>query len=520
MNNNYKNKKFDSRGNFGYRAPARRMVRTIIDLKDGDAYSGNVKIMRKTQPGPVIFTVSDGYGSADAVIKDSDFDVDDVVEISGEVNERAGRLQIEIMEMKKSKIDFAPIIEKNSQPVNTKFSIESKRFERLRPYFYKISKRIRRAVLENQPIMIRHHSDSDGINAGMAISHSCRMLMEKIGVNPDYNIYRSPSRAPFYEITDAFRDVVLTKRIIEKHGQRKPLIVVLDNGSTPEDVFGVKSLNSLGFEIIVIDHHNPVVIKNKKTLVDPYLSLHLNPYLEGLDSQTCAGMLAYEMGRWISEDYSNPPLPAVAALSDRSNIEETERYIKNSGKTKKELQEIGTAIDFIAYHLKFDAGKGLFEELYKNQEFVTIINEQVRKGIETQLESTLPYLRTQDLNGVILSTIDLEKYTMKFTYPNPGKVVGMIHDTVAAGKEHLPVITLGHMAEMIIVRATKPVLPVPIMIKRIKKDVLHSHVEGGGHECAGAIKFASAHLNEILENIKKQVKELNYIETSQEEIKI
>ena len=39
-------------------------------------------------------------------------------------------------------------------------------------------------------------------------------------------------------------------------------------------------------------------------------------------------------------------------------------------------------------------------------------------------------------------------------------------------------------------------------------------VDGGGHECAGAIKFVSAHLTDILENIKMQIKELKYLETS------
>lgn len=188
--------------------------------------------------------------------------------------------------------------------------------------------------------MIRHHADSDGINAGLAIEYSCKLLMEQIGVNPGYNLYRSPSRAPFYEITDVFKDVVLVKKIIEGHGQKKPLIVILDNGSTPDDVLGLKTMKSMGFEMIVVDHHNPVVVENKKTSVDPYLSLHLNPYIEGLDSQTCAGMLAYELATWICKDYSNPSLPAVAGITDRSNIKELEDYINKSGKTRKELEEI------------------------------------------------------------------------------------------------------------------------------------------------------------------------------------
>ena len=492
-----------------------RTIKNIAFLKNGEKFLEHVKIMRKAQPGPVIFTISNGYGMVDAVIKDSSFNVDDVVEISGYVNERAGKIQIEIEKMRESNIDFDSIINKNSEPKNTSFTIKSERLEKLRPYFYNISKRVRKAILENQPIMIRHHSDSDGINAGLAIEYSCKLLMEEIGTNPDYNLFRSPSRAPFYDITDVFRDVVLVKKIIEGHGQKKPLIIVLDNGSTPEDIFGLKTLKSMGFEIIVVDHHNPVIINNKKTSVDPYLSLHLNPYIEGLDSQTCAGMLAYELARWICEDYSNPSLPAVASITDRSNIKEVEDYIKNSGKTKKELEEIGTAIDFIAYQLKFNSGKGVFEELYTNPELVRIINEEVRKGVRTQLESTLPYLRTQDLNGIILSTIDLEKYTMKFTYPAPGKVVSMIHDTVIIDRESLPVITLGHLSDMIIVRANKPVLPVDKIIEKLKKNIPNANISGGGHECAGAIKFTPAHLHEIIQNIKKQAEELNYEEENE-----
>jgi RecJ-like exonuclease len=516
------NRKFDKTKNFKRfektyerrEFSPRRTVSTIIDLKDGDYFQGVVKIMRKTMPGPVIFVISDGYASVDAVIKESDFEIDDIVELAGKVNARAGKLQVEIMSIKKTNKDFNSIIDDNSNPVERPFSINSARFEKMKPYFYRIAKRLRKAVLENQSILIRHHADADGIISGIAIEHSCRQLMEKVGVNPEYNLYRSPSKAPFYEVSDVFRDVVLTKRIIEGHGQKKPLIIVLDNGSTPEDVLGVKTLKSLGFEVIVVDHHNPVVLENKRTAVDPYISLHLNPYIEGLDSQTCAGMLAYEIGRLICEDYNEPILPAVAGISDHCEIQETEDYIKNSGKTREELLKIGTAIDFIAYNLKYDAGKGLFEELFIKPEFTEIIAQEVKKGVETQLQSTLPYLRTQELEGVIFSSIDLEKYTVRFKYPAPGKVLSLIHDTVENEYEGKPVITAGYLSDMVIIRASEPVLPVDKIIKRLKKDLPNANVDGGGHECAGAIKFVSAHLTPVIENIKNQLKELNYLEKS------
>jgi RecJ-like exonuclease len=334
--------------------------------------------------------------------------------------------------------------------------------------------------------------------------------MNRVGVNPDYNLFRSPSKAPFYEVSDVFRDIGSAKRLVDGHDQKSPLILVLDNGSTPEDMFAFKMLKSLGYEAIVIDHHNPVILNNGITSVCPYLSYHLNPYIFGLDSQTSAGMLCYEMARFIDENYENKSAPAIAAISDRCNIPETDSYIKNSGDTKENLTRIGTAIDFVAYQMKFDAGKGVFEELYKNKTMVDMINEKVQEGAHTQLMSTLPYLRTQEINGVIFSHIDLEKYTLRFTYPTPGKVIGMIHDKVAEGKENMAVLSAGYVSDMIIIRATKPVLPVQKIIATLQKELPEANVDGGGHEMAGTIKFVPAHLTVILEKIKEMLRDLKH----------
>jgi RecJ-like exonuclease len=304
--------------------------------------------------------------------------------------------------------------------------------------------------------------------------------------------------------------MVLSQRI-KAHGQSKPLIVVLDNGSTPEDAFAFKLLKSMDYESIVVDHHNPGELKKGKTVVCDYLSLHLNPYIFGFDSQTSAGMLCYELARFINEDYENDSLPAVAAISDRCQIKETEDYIKLSKKTREDLGKIGIAVDFMAYNLKFAGGEGVIDDLYSNPKFVELINEQVRKGVETQLQSTLPYLRTIEINGVLFSYIDLEKYTLRFTYPTPGKILGLIHDSVAKEGENTA-LTLGYMSDMIIIRANKPVLPVSKIIEAISKKLPQANVDGGGHEQAGTIKFVPAHLESIIGIIKDELKEATKIE--------
>lgn len=474
----------------------------LNSLKPNDKFSGDVKIIKKSKPGPVVFIVTNGTGAIEAVIKDSEFNPGDVVFISGSVNEHRGRLQIELDTIKSSDFDFNEVISEKANPIRNTFSIESERYNIMRDSMLDIAKKVRQAILEGQPIMIRHHNDADGIISGLSIEHAALGFMESLNIDSRYMLFRSPSKAPFYASGDVLRDLVLSKRFVENDSSVKPLILVVDNGSTTEDKMGLQTLSILGYEAIVIDHHNPVVINNGVTGVDEYLVAHLNPYKFGLDSKTSAGMLCYEIGRFIHEDFNNPLLPAVAGIADRCDIEETEKYISNTGKTREELGKIGTAIDYISYQLKHDAGKGVYEQLFENSKFVELINSEVSLGFEYQLQSTLPYLRTQNIGSVVFSSIDLEKYTMRFTYPTPGNVLSRIHEIV--NKEHTDstVLTIGYMADMFIVRASEPVLPVQKIIEHLQEKFPSANVDGGGHEMAGAIRFVTAHKEELLEEIK------------------
>lgn len=484
----------------------KKYAKNIAEAVQNSIFSGDVKIIRKAKPGPVVFQVSDGTGIIDAVTKESDFNADETVFLEGYVTERAGKKQIEIDRMKKSTADFSKIIDEKSRPTKKDFSVKSEKYEAMKERFYLIAQRLRKAVISGEPVLIRHHADADGISAGIAVEKAINDFMVEFGTNPAYNLYRNPSKAPFYETTDMLRDLSLSKRLVNDFSQKKPLIVIIDNGSTHEDYFALKMMHALGFEIMVIDHHNPGEIVNGKTSVCPFLSLHLNPYIFGFDSKICASMLSYEVARLVNDKFENKLIPALAAISDRSEGIEVDQYIKNSGKTIEELRKIGVAIDFASYNLKFDAGEGVYEEFFTNNEIVSLISEETNRGMQIQLQSTMPYVKSQEINGIIFSYIDLEKYTVRFKYPPAGKVIGMVHDELSEGKENHAVITLGLLSDMIILRATKPVLPIAVIIEHLKQKMPQANIEGGGHECAGTIKFVSAHSEKILEEIKELIR--------------
>ncbi len=477
-------------------------------LTNRDYFKGDVKIIRKAKPGPVVFIVTNGLGAIEAVIKDSDFNVGDVVYIEGQVNEHKGRTQVELKVIKKSDTDFDTIMFDRSKPIRTETSIKSQRYDIMKDTMVEIATRIRMAILKGQPIMIRHHNDSDGFISGMSLEFSILSFMKDQGIDPKFLLFRSPSKAPFYTSGDVLRDLTLSKRFIEEENSDvKPLVIVADNGSTPEDAFGLAILKTLGYDAIVIDHHNPVVIdENGVTSVDKYLIGHLNPYKLKLDSKTSAGQLCYEIGRMVSEKFELNLMPAVAGISDRCDIQETQDYIDLTGKTREELAMIGTAIDYMSYQLKHDAGKGVFNLVFQDQNFVKLVNDEVRVGFESQLQCSLPYLKSQEINGVNFSYIDLAKYTMRFTFPAPGAVLSRIHEIAAAEHSTVPSLTVGMIEDMFIIRANKPVLPVQKIIDSLQAKFPTANVDGGGHEMAGAIRFVSAHRDELLEEIKNILK--------------
>ena len=44
---------------------------------------------------------------------------------------------------------------------------------------------------------------------------------------------------------------------VERHGQKLPLIVLLDNGSTEEDMLALMKVKIYDIEVVVVDHHFP-----------------------------------------------------------------------------------------------------------------------------------------------------------------------------------------------------------------------------------------------------------------------
>lgn len=533
-----------------------RTLISQLDEKKGKIVriDGEVQQIQQTS-GPTIFIISDESGTAEIAAFDKagersypEIELNDAVQVIGEVNEHGGKTQIESSSMVKldeentlklhKLIDDA--LNKRAEPQHVDFLIKSDVLNRLKPKMRQAAQKIRRAILDGRTILLRHHNDADGICSGVAMEKAIVPLIEKVNPSNDAQYYyfkRSPSKAPFYELEDVVKDLSFALEDQERHGQKLPLIVLLDNGSTEEDIVALMQAKIYDIEVVVIDHHSPgeLLTKDERdgeiyaatVAVDEYVDCHVNPYLVGGDSQLTAGALATEVAHLINPNVKDliKHLPAVAALGDRAESGEVYQYLElasQKGFSKDHLAKIAECVDFEAYFLRFMNGRGIMDtilavdNLDKHEKMIDALYKEYQKRVDTQLKAALPNIKRVQLeNGIYFNVIDVEKYAHKFTFPAPGKTCGFVHDRIIKELgEDKPIVTLGHGPDFGVFRATDAVneqygFNVNDIVTVIADKVPQAGVDGGGHECAGSIKYIEGLGKDVLTEVVKEIQSLS-----------
>ncbi|MDD1679554.1 MAG: OB-fold nucleic acid binding domain-containing protein, partial [Methanomicrobiales archaeon] len=405
----------------------------------------------KQTSGPTIFTIADGSGVGNAaafveagVRAYPEVQLGDTVTIIGEVMTRNSQLQVEVSsiavltgdEQERVKVAFEQIIESRAEPQDLPFLVQSEILEKLRPEIRKVAKLIRRAIFEAQPIVIRHHADADGICAAVAIELAVSSLIRESGGDFDaeyFMVKRSPSKAPFYEIEDITRDLDFALKDNVRYGQKLPLILLMDNGSTLEDEPSMRMAQVYRIPMLVVDHHHP------DREIDQYLLAHVNPYHVGGDFGITSGMLGTEIARLVNPSTEGQILhfPAVSAVGDRSEARERGLYLSlvSDSYPEEVCKEIALALDYEQFWLRFNDGRELVKYILDvtrdhegHRALVRLLVDQANAMIEDQMAALIPHVESRILsNGVNLFLFDVELFAHKFTFPPPGKTSGEVH---------------------------------------------------------------------------------------------
>jgi RecJ-like exonuclease len=514
-------------------------VTPVTALRPGDSVTveGTVSQIKQTG-GPTIFHVSDETGIVSAasfaeagVRAHPDVEVGDVVRVAGTAEEHDGALQLEVDELRaldgeaaeetRERVETAR--EERAEPADPEPLVEWEAFEPIHEDLKEVARLLRRTVLDGRPIRVRHHADGDGMCASIPVQHALENFIREVHTDPDaprHLFKRLPSKAPFYEMEDVTRDLNFALEGRARHGQKLPFLLMLDNGSTEEDVPAYRNLAHYDIPIAVVDHHHP-----DPEAVEPLLDAHVNPYLYDEDYRITTGMMCVELARMIDPELGDElrHVPAVAGLSDRSKAEVMDEYVElaeSEGYDREHLNDVGEALDYAAHWLRFNSGENVVDDLLdvggstrgvgdegadRHRELVQFMSERAERDVDRQLGAVEPHVEHERLaSDAHLYTIDVDRFAHRFTYPAPGKTTGKLHDRKVQETGE-PVITIGYGPDFAVLRSDGVRLDIPQMVAELNEEVVGGGVSGGGHLVVGSIKFVKGMREEVIDSLVEKM---------------
>lgn len=543
-NNKFDYKKKNSKANFQFDArefskevkeASRIDVGEITVKNKGDSFSVYGMIDRVVQTGgPTIFYISDGTGTlalkafeGAGVRSYPHIDVGDAVKAVLTVEEYNGELEGETNniwkltdnEKKELAEKIARIEKERARVAPIPFLVDGPILEKLKDRFVKAATEIRLAIIQNRPIIVRHHADADGYSSGYSLERAILPLIAKqhsTSVKAAWEFYtRAPCNAPMYELDDSIRDTAHSLANVAKFSNKMPLVIIVDTGSSKEDLLGIQQGKVHGEDFIVVDHH-----KSEEDVISDEVLVNINPFLVGEDgTKYSAGMLCTELARFINSDpnLNIIQIAAMAGIADRSdNPEVIAKYVKlaeTKGYNREMLVEIASVIDFVSSKLRFMEAREYIEVLFgepmkKQKALVALLGPHIRKLEAKGLEIAKTAMKLEKYGDLTVAMIEIEKVYPRGFYPKTARAVSLMHEYVQEKNKTDKVISLGILADAITIRATDGAdFSFHELFDYLNKKIPEAFVEGGGHKNAGSIRFIPVKQPEVLELVKVFLKD-------------
>jgi len=481
--------------------------------------------------GPTVFVLSDGTGSlslkgfvAPGERAHVGINAGDYVEAEVSIDEFNGEIEGNIEKIFKktgeAEASLKQQIEKRQRDkaiVKTSdFMLKNGILEKLKPRIINAATEIRLAIIKGRPIIVRHHNDTDGYSSGFALERAILPMIEKYHSSSKAGweyFKRAPCSAPYYELEDSIKDTATSLRNVAKFSDKMPLIVIVDNGSSPEDLMAIMQAKVHGSDIIVIDHHG-----FDDDVISSEVLAHINPHLVGeTGAQISAGMLCAETARFINEEVENiEQIPALAGFADRIDLANPllmSQYLeiaKKTGYSRELLSDISLVIEYVSTKVRFMEAREYIEVLFgeprtRQKKLVSLMAPYIRELDKKGLAIGKSGAKIEKLGKTTLQTINIEESFPGFGFfPKPGRSVGLLHDNLQKEKGITNLISIGIMNTAMTFRATDEAnFSMHELIKMLKKELPNAFVEGGGHKNAGAINFIPKMKQEVFEVVRK-----------------
>lgn len=391
------------------------------------------------------------------------------------------------------------------------FIISSKTLEKLKPEIEKVVEKIKEAIEKKHPLLIRHHNDTDGYTAGIAIERAVLPLISNVHRrerDAGYYYQRLPSLSPYYNVEDAMRDTQFFLRNADQFEMKAPVILLLDFGSGAESIHAIQLVKIYGATVIVIDHHPP------DTHLHTTVHHHINPHLVGSTYDYSAGMLCAEIGHVLwkhqheQKGIENPHfsfIAAVAGTADKVASEELKEYCvkaQHAGFSKEMIKKVAMSLDYAAHILGPTPGRDIVQDLLgrdpkKQEKLLHTIEKKLEKVFQEQVATCLHYATVEEKPEFLVVTVPIDDLVSRGSYPPKGKTIGLVSDYFKEKGKKALVIGVGKSGFNFRCNPEIAWFDVHEFISQCKKKIPYALVNGGGHRVAGSITFIPAAFAEM-----------------------
>ncbi|RXK51310.1 DHH family phosphoesterase [Halorientalis pallida] len=409
-------------------------VETLDDRVGDDVrIEGEIADIRQTS-GPTVFELRDETGVVDCAAFEEagvraypEVEEGDLVRLDGEVRRRRGELQVETEALVVLEDDehaavserMADALTEQARPDDVEPLAEDPAVDAVIDGVREAATAIRRAVLEDRPVVVRHNATVDGYVGGVAIERATLPLVrdQHGAADAEYHYFdRRPLEDGVYDMQDATQDVTGMLDNRERHDEKLPLFVFVAAGATRESMDGFDLLSVYDADRVVLDaaEADPEVGDAVDTLVSPSLT-------DTADATT-ASAIAATVAAHVDDDVRAEigHLPAVSFWE-----EAPESYVElavEAGYDGDDTREIREAIALEAYYQSYEDKRELiadllFPETDDERGLASHVSEQFRTKMDAEIETAEANLEYRDADGIEVAVLDTDAFAHRYEFP-------------------------------------------------------------------------------------------------------
>ncbi|KOX93122.1 DHH family phosphoesterase [Haloarcula rubripromontorii] len=407
---------------------------------------GEVVGIRQTS-GPTVFELQDETGTVDCaafveagVRAYPEVEEDDFVRLSGEVRERRGELQVETEELdvleaeEREEVEqrLADALDDEARPDTADPLADDTAVAALSDELVEAATQIRKAVLTDRPVIVRHANTADGYLAGSALERAALPLVTEQHRRADakYHYFdRRPIEGGVYDMDDATKDTTTMLDNRERHEEKLPLFVFVAAGGTRESLDGFDLLNVYGAPSVVIDDINVdgAVVDTVDAVVSPSADTV---------SETTSTALAANVAAHVNEDVRDDlqHLPAVSFWEDIP-----EPYVdaaSEAGYDETAVSELREAVALEAHYQSYEDKRELITDLVFGDDEEDVgglaghIAEQFREKVDEEVSTARANLDHRTVDGVDIAVLDTDAFTHQYEFPPESLLLDELHRDV------------------------------------------------------------------------------------------